>query len=65
MTMKEAWEYAFQKGFSYMQYLVEMLVLEKKVCDWNDDWEKAKPYLQDKYIPAVTKHLERYIERQG
>lgn len=61
MTIEETYVKAKEKGFFELVKLIEFLVFDKAVLDFEDDNSKLDFYFQDKFHDRMNGHLKTKI----
>lgn len=60
MNLKEVYTEAIQGEYESLTLLIEFLVLEKKVLDWESDYKELDLYFLPKHYDRMTKLLKEY-----
>jgi hypothetical protein len=60
MNLREVYEQSILQNFESLSLLIEYLVLEKKVLDWESDKKELDRYLAPRNYERMTKLLLEY-----
>jgi len=64
MTLKEVYTWAIQNGEESLMLLIEFLILEKEVLDWENDSKELNLYFKPNNKKRMNKLLKEYKEGQ-
>ena len=64
MTIQEIYHEAKQGNYYSLILLIEYLVKERKVLEWNSSEDKLTYYLQDRFHKKLNEYLAEYERRR-
>lgn len=65
MTIREVMNEAIKGQYTSLILMIELLVIEKKVINFDDDESKLDFYFQDKFKDKMNGHIKELKNKKG